>query len=77
MGNFVDIIYGVPPLLRIALVFPLIAAPLTSAQLIMAVIAWRHKYWSVGERVYFTLMTAIVLVFTWWLDYWNLLGFRY
>lgn len=77
MGNFVDVIYGVPPLLRIALVFPLIAAPLTITQLVVAVVALRGKYWSAWGRAYYTLLTVIVLVFTWWLHYWNLLGFRF
>jgi len=77
MGNFVDIIYGVPPLLRIALVLPLLAAVLTTAQMIMTVQAWRKRYGSTWKRTYYTLLTVIVLAFTWWLDYWNLLGFRY
>lgn len=77
MGNFVDIIYGVPKLLRIALVLPLLAAVLTTAQLVMTVLAWRNRYWSIWGRAYYTLLTTVVLVFTWWLDYWNLLGFRY
>lgn len=77
MGNFVDIIYGVPPLLRIALVLPLLATALTIAQLIMTVLAWRNRYGSTWGRTYYTLLTVILLAFTWWLDYWNLLGFRY
>jgi len=77
MGNFVDIIYGVPTLLRVALVLPLLAAVLTTAQLFMTVLAWRKRYGPTWGRVYYTLLTVIVLAFTWWLDYWNLLGFRY
>jgi CubicO group peptidase (beta-lactamase class C family) len=77
MGSFVDIIYGVPPLLRVALVLPLLAAMLTTGQLVMTVLAWRDRYWSIWGRAYYTLLAVIVLAFTWWLDYWNLLGFRY
>jgi len=77
MGNFVDIIYGVPTLLRVALVLPLLAAVLTTAQLVLTVLTWRNRYWSIWGRAYYTLLTTVVLVFTWWLDYWNLLGFRY
>jgi CubicO group peptidase (beta-lactamase class C family) len=77
MGNFVDVIYGVPTLLRVALVLPLLAAVLTTAQLVVTVLAWRNGYWSIWGRAYYTLLTTVVLVFTWWLDYWNLLGFRY
>jgi CubicO group peptidase (beta-lactamase class C family) len=77
MVNFVEIIYGVPPLLRIALVLPLLATALTTAQLVMNVLAWRNGYGSTWGRTYYTLLTIILLAFTWWLDYWNLLGFRY
>jgi len=77
MGNFVDIIYGVPKLLRIALVLPLLAAVLTTAQLVITVLAWRTRYGSTWGRTHYTLLTIVVLAFTWWLDYWNLLGFRY
>lgn len=77
MGNFVDVIYGVPSLLRVALALPLLAAVLTAAQIMMVAQAWRKRFGSIRERAYYTLLTVIVLAFTWWLDYWNLLGFRY
>jgi hypothetical protein len=77
MGNFVEVIYGVPSLLRVVLVLPLLAAVLTIGQLVFAEQAWRDKWWSLWGRAYYTLLTAIILVFTWWLNYWNLLGFRY
>ncbi len=32
--------------------------------------------WSVAGRVHYTLVTLAALGFTWWLSYWNLLGFR-
>jgi CubicO group peptidase (beta-lactamase class C family) len=77
MGNFVDVIYGVPPLLSVALILPLLAVGLTIAQLVMTVQAWRERYGSAWGRIYYTLLTVIVLAFTWWLNYWNLLGNRY
>jgi CubicO group peptidase (beta-lactamase class C family)/heat shock protein HslJ len=77
MGSFVDIIYGVPGLLRAALVLPLLAAFLAPIQVVMIVLAWRNRYWSIWGRAFYTMLTAVVLSFTWWLDYWNLLGFRY
>jgi hypothetical protein len=30
-----------------------------------------------GRRIIYTLLTLAVLAFTWWLNYWNLLGFVY
>jgi hypothetical protein len=44
---------------------------------IFAVLAWKDGYWSRLGRMHYTLLTAVVLAFTWWLSYWNLLGFQY
>jgi hypothetical protein len=36
----------------------------------------RGRFWSVGRRVHYTLVTLAALAFAWELVYWNLLGFR-
>jgi hypothetical protein len=77
MGNFVDIIYGVPALLRVILFIPLLAGALTPGLLIYAVMAWKDETWSVPGRAYYTALALVTLAFTWWLYYWNLLGFHY
>jgi hypothetical protein len=76
MGNFVDIIYGVPPLLRVILFFPLLVTTLTPGLLFFAVMAWRDDTWSIQSRTYYTLLTLVNLAFIWWTYYWNLLGFH-
>jgi len=58
MGNFVDIIYGVPTLLRVALVLPLLAAVLTTAQLVMTVLAWRTRHGSTWGRTGVSVLTT-------------------
>jgi CubicO group peptidase (beta-lactamase class C family) len=70
-------IYGVPPLLPYLLVLPLVAAVLTIAAIGFTVLAWKNRYWGVAGRVYYTLVTVAALAFIWWLNYWNLLGFRF
>lgn len=77
MGNFVEIIYGVPILLRVSLFLPLVAVVLTIGQVVCTVMMWRKSHGSGWGRAYYTLLTTIVLAFTWWLHYWNLLGFRF
>jgi CubicO group peptidase (beta-lactamase class C family) len=77
MGNFVEVIYGVPTLLQVSLVLPLLAVILTIGQCVLTVLIWRDRYGSIWVRVYYTLLTMIVLAFTWWLYHWNLLGFHY
>jgi CubicO group peptidase (beta-lactamase class C family) len=77
MGNFVEVIYGVPTLLRVSLVLPLLAVMLTVGQLVCTVLAWKDRTWSNWGRAYYTVLTLITLAFTWWLYHWNLLGFHY
>ena len=69
--------YGDPPLLPFVLVLPLVAAVLTIAALGFTVLAWKNRYWGVAGRVHYTLVTVAALAFIWFLDYWNLLGFRF
>jgi len=39
-------------------------------------LAWEIRWWKVGSRVHFTLVTLAILAVIWWANYWNLLGFR-
>lgn len=69
--------YGVPPLLPFVLVLPLLAVVLTIGALGFTVLVWRNRYWGVIGRVHYTLVTLMSLAFIWFLNYWNLLGFRF
>jgi hypothetical protein len=77
MGNFVEVIYGVPALLRVSLVLPLLAVILMVGQLVCTALVWKDRTWSKWGRTYYTVLTLITLAFTWWLYHWNLLGFHY
>ena len=76
-GGISTILYSVPPLLPYLLVLPLVGAVLTIAALGFTVMAWKNRYWGVAGRVHYTLVTVAALAFIWWLNYWNLLGFRF
>ena len=39
-------------------------------------LAWGNRWWKVGSRVHYTLVTLAVMVVIWWANYWNLIGFR-
>ena len=67
-----------PPLiLSIVLGLGVLAAALTVGSLIYTVLAWKDGYWSVAFRSYYTLVTVTAVAFVWFLNYWNLLGWRY
>ena len=67
----------VPPLLILLLFMPVIAAVLTLFVIPLAVLAWLKKYWTPVERIHYTLVTVALIVFMWWLDFYNLLGWRF
>lgn len=70
-----EITYGLPPLLRGALVIPPIIAVLAVGALILTVPVWIRGYWGVLGRAYYTLVKLAALGFVWFLYYWNLLSF--
>lgn len=43
---------------------------------ILIFLAWSKRWWKLGVRLHYTLVTLAVFAGIWWTDYWNLLGFR-
>jgi hypothetical protein len=62
---------------RVALIIPIATALLALVCLWMTVRAWKERYWSVWGRIYFSFLTLTAVLFVPWLNYWNLLGWRY
>ena len=71
------ITYGQISTINIILAAWLLAAVLTIVLTAMTVWVWRKRFWGVMARVHYTLVTLAALAFVWFLNYWNLLGFRY
>ncbi|MCK5314540.1 MAG: serine hydrolase, partial [Anaerolineales bacterium] len=70
-------VFGVPLIYRLVLVLPIIAAVLTIGALVYTVLAWKDSYWGIAWRVYYTLVTLAAVAFVWFLNFWNLLGWRF
>jgi CubicO group peptidase (beta-lactamase class C family) len=68
---------GVPPMLKIGFALPLIAALLAGGVLFFVIKAWTKKYWTRCHRLHYTLVFLAALLFIWFLNFWNLLGWRY
>ncbi len=66
-----------PHILDWILVIPIAAGVLAIGSLIYTIMAWKNKYWSLIIRLHYTLVTLALMVFIWWLNYWNLFGFKY
>jgi CubicO group peptidase (beta-lactamase class C family) len=67
-----------PPLIiKIVLGLSILSAVLTVGALVYTVLAWKDSFWGIAGRAYYTLVTVAALAFVWFLNYWNLLGWRY
>jgi hypothetical protein len=62
---------------KIVLGLGVLSAVLTAGALVYTALAWKNSYWDIVSRVYYTLVTAAAVAFVWFLNYWNLLGWRY
>jgi CubicO group peptidase (beta-lactamase class C family) len=71
-----DIVFARPKGLYAVLTLPLIGLALTALAVVLAVRVWREKYWKRGARLLHTAGVVAAIAFVWFLNYWNLLGYR-
>lgn len=72
-----DIAYGLPQRLRLWLKVPLLNTALKLTLPLFTVLAWKDRYWTFEKRVYYSVFTLATLGFIPYLNYWNLLDFRF
>jgi CubicO group peptidase (beta-lactamase class C family) len=75
-GNPVPL-FGISTIYSIVLGLGVLAAVLTVGALLYSVLAWKNGYWGSAARVHYTLVTVAAVAFVWFLNYWNLLGWRF
>jgi hypothetical protein len=76
-GANIDPLFGVSMIYKIVLGLGVLAAVLTVGALIYSVLAWKRGYWGISTRLHYTLVTVAALAFVWFLNFWNLLGWRF
>jgi hypothetical protein len=72
-----QIAFGVPASLRHLLYLPLIATALGAGLIVFTILAWQKRYRHFAGRLHCTLVVFATIGLLLWLDYWNLIGFRY
>ena len=80
VGNVIwgqQIVFGIPFAYKVTLGLGVLSALLTVGALVYAALAWKDRYWGVAFRVYYTLVTVAAVAFVWFMNQWNLLGWRY
>ena len=75
-GNPVPL-FGVSMIYKVVLGLGVLSAVLTVGALVYTVLAWKNRYWGVTARAYYTLVTVAAVAFVWFLNNWNLLGWRF
>jgi CubicO group peptidase (beta-lactamase class C family) len=69
--------FGVSLFDRIVFGLGVLSAILTAGTLVYAVLSWKKGYWGVLFRAYCTLVSLAAVAFVWFLNYWNLMGWRF
>jgi CubicO group peptidase (beta-lactamase class C family) len=72
-----ELMYGFPPVFRVALAAPLLAIPLTLGVLWFAWRAWRDPSWTRFARVRYSLAALVFVAFLLVLNAVNLIGYRF
>lgn len=68
---------GIPVQFKVVLGLGVLSALLLVGGLVYTVLAWKDRYWGIAFRIYYTLVTVAAVAFVWFLNFWNLLGWRY
>lgn len=77
LGNLYEFAYRLPPAMAALLCIPILTTSLTGVLLIVTLLLMQNKYWSTWKRLHHFLMMLALIAFVGFLNYWNLLGFRF
>jgi len=77
LSGYPVILFGFSTIYKIVLGLGVLTAVLTAGALVYTVLAWKNSYCGIAARLYYTLVTIAAVAFVWFLNYWNLLGWRY
>lgn len=72
-----DVENGIAPLAQAALMIGLVAAVFSVGLIPLTVSVWKNGYWGLVSRLHYSLVTVAAGGFIWFLNQWNLLGFRW
>jgi Beta-lactamase len=70
-------LHPLPLIAKIVLGLGVLSAALTIGALVYVVLARKNNDWGIAARAYYTLVTVAAVAFVWFLNYWNLLGWRF
>jgi hypothetical protein len=68
---------GIPVTYYVLLCIPILTVLLTLVLLGGTVLSWVRRYGSLLMRLAYVVIVINSIVFFWWVNYWNLLGFQF
>jgi CubicO group peptidase (beta-lactamase class C family) len=71
-----ELVFAPPKGLYAVLTLPIVGLALTVVAVTLVVRVWREKYWTRWSRLLHTAGVVAAVAFVWFLNYWNLLGYR-
>jgi hypothetical protein len=71
------LLYGVPLLIHVILVIPIVTSILSVVFMALTVIAWMRGYGSLASRLYASLIALGSVLSVLFAGYWNTLGWRF
>jgi hypothetical protein len=71
------LLYGLPLLIRVILVVPIVTSILSAVFLALTVITWVRGYGSLVGRLTYSLIALASVLFVLFAGYWNMLGWRF
>jgi len=77
LSNYMELMFGVPPMLKTLSVLTMIAVFLTVGVMLCLLLVWGRGYWTVYGRIHYTLIFLASCAFIWFLNYWHLFGFKF
>jgi CubicO group peptidase (beta-lactamase class C family) len=75
--NYMELMFGVPPLLKSLSVLNMIAVILAVGVLLCLLLIWGRAYWTICGRIHYTLVFLAGCAFIWFINYWHLFGFKF
>lgn len=76
-SDLFKIIYGINPIYKFVLSIPIISGGMTVIVIFWIGLIWKNKQGTWIQRVYYTFIAGAALMFLPFLNYWNLLGFKF
>jgi hypothetical protein len=72
-----ELVFGVPPLIRIVLAIPIVTTILSVVTVALTLVAWVRGQGSFPGRLYYSSMALAAVLFVLFAGYWNMLGWRF